>query len=370
MGCSSDHLASVWSILLFISCYLALSIAPVCARAHEPPKLVDADGTIYVPALTLPPSNLSSREFKQALKRLKPAGLYPRDIPSQVPDVGAPRSEWDKYQENFDRAMAGDLELLKNQYPVDVVDTRMAGVHVAIVTPKWGIARDNRTRVLIELHGGSMTKGFSIGLREAIPVASISGIKTIVVDYRGIPEYRYPAANEDIVLVYRELLHRYNAEKVGIFGCSWGGKLTAQSVAWFQAESLPRPGAVGIFCSPPPIAPMLVGKGGDSQVLWGRDVPAPILWYMEGVDTNDPRAYPGSTDSVLAKFPPTLLLTGTRAFEMSATVVAHARFLKLGVDSSLYIIEGMAHGEHMAAVGIPETHDALTYVAEWFQRHL
>jgi acetyl esterase/lipase len=93
-------------------------------------------------------------------------------------------------------------------------------------------------------------------------------------------------------------------------------------------------------------------------------------WYFEGADSTDPKAYPGSSDAVLARFPPTLLLVGTRESAMSVAVAAHAKFLKLGVDSSLYVVEGGWHTAHVTAVGTPEAHDANAYIARWFDRHL
>ena len=92
----------------------------------------------------------------------------------------------------------------------------------------------------------------------------------------------------------------------------------------------------------------------------------------EGTKDNDPLVYPAVSDAVLAHFPPILLLTGTRAFEMSTVVTNHARFLKLGVDASLYIIEGSLHGSHTspAAIGTPEVRDANAYTARWFDQHL
>lgn len=67
---------------------------------------------------------------------------------------------------------------------------------------------------------------------------------------------------------------------------------------------------------------------------------------MEGVDYEAWQAYPSSSDAVPAQFPPTLFLTGTRAFELSAVAVAHAKLLKLGVDAALYLMESGWHGAH------------------------
>src|SRR5581483_976376 len=93
--------------------------------------------------------------------------------------------------------------------------------------------------------------------------AGLGGFKVITVDYRMFPEHKFPAASEDVAAVYRALLQHYKAADIGIFGCSAGGILTAQSVAWFQTHGLPRPGAIGIMCA------SAGGFGaGDSGVLW------------------------------------------------------------------------------------------------------
>lgn len=73
---------------------------------------------------------------------------------------------------------------------------------------------------------------------------------------------------------------------------------------------------------------------------------------------------------MLAQFPPTLLLAGTREPSASLAFATHARLLKLGVDSSLYVMEGAPHATHVLAPDTPEAYDANAYIAAWFDRHL
>ena len=59
----------------------------------------------------------------------------------------------------------------------------------------------------------------------------------------------FPAASEDIAAAYRALLKDHRPENIGLYGCSAGGTLAAQAVAWLQKEGLPRPGAIAMICS-------------------------------------------------------------------------------------------------------------------------
>jgi acetyl esterase/lipase len=81
------------------------------------------------------------------------------------------------------------------------------------------------------------------GLVESIPIASVGAIRVITVDYREGPEYSFPAASEDLAAVYAALLKTYKPRNIGIYGCSAGGILTAQSVAWIGSHGMPSPGA-------------------------------------------------------------------------------------------------------------------------------
>lgn len=344
------------------------------------------DGSVHVPELTIPPSDLWSEEFR--LYHLSQLTRNAGEPSFPVPARTAVRSAWEDFDAwKYARNHAGPLASLRERHAVEVDETTIDGVRVATVTPRRGIARDNSSRVLINLHGGGFVynRGLSVGQLESIPVAALGEIKVVTLDYRQAPFHRYPAATEDVERVYRALLRQYEHGAIGIFGCSAGGALTAQAIASFEARGLPRPGAAGVFCIglPPPCVPPPWGRGWGDSALWlptvapgnqlseaDRAMWEPTSWYMEGVELSDPLAYPGSSDEVLTHFPPTLFLSGTRDFAMSPAVASHARLLRLGVDSSLYIMEGAGHSAHVFAVGTPEAHDAHAYVARWFNNHL
>ena len=170
-------------------------------------------------------------------------------------------------------------------YPVSEESLEIDGIYTEVFEPVGGVPQENAERVLINLHGG----GFMFGARtegqlESIPLANVAGMKIISVDYRQGPEHVFPAASEDVATVYRYLLKSYLPEQIGIFGCSAGGILTAQSVAWFDAHDLPQPGAIGIFCA----GAGMVGIG-DSAVIsdtFGTAIPlSPSLTVEAGPES-------------------------------------------------------------------------------------
>src|SRR6202030_3642548 len=112
------------------------------------------------------------------------------------------------------------------------------------------------------LHGGALLWGEGAGGEgESVPIASVGHITVITVAYRQRSGFKVPAASEDLAAVDKDLLRTYEPTNIGIYGCSAGGILTAESIAWLQKLNLPRPGAIGTFCG------SASGFGGDSVYL-------------------------------------------------------------------------------------------------------
>ena len=331
----------------------------------------EADGTLNLPAHAFPLSSFMSPELKKAYaKQLVDLPTWPGP-----PAMDAPMDVWKKYWKEYDEKIIGwSLNRWKEIHPVSVEHKVYGGVHTDIVVPKAGIAPENKTRVMINLHGGGFYTGAGAGgLQESIPVAGRMKIKVVTVDYRQAPQHKFPAASKDVATVYKELLKEYKPQNIGIYGCSAGGALTAQAAAWFQTHGLPNPGGIGVFCAG--------GGGGPGDVSpWGAagvyappksaGEAAPSQGYMSTAAKDDPMAAPALSQAVMAKFPPTLLISGTRAGDMSPAAYMHTRLLKAGVDSQLYIIEGGWHGVFNAQPDTPESKDTYDYLAVWFDRHL
>jgi epsilon-lactone hydrolase len=348
-------------LLSVVGAALAQSASPA------PAVKIDADGTVSVPAHAVPISGMLSPEGK--------AYVTEHLLNMQRPQM--------LVQENGVPALlVGYLKRQREIFPVERRDVTIGGVHAYDYTPKEGVSPANRQRVLINLHGGGFMGCWpACAELESMPVAAMGRIRVVSLDYRQGPKYRFPAASEDVASAYRELLKTYRPQDIGIYGCSAGGMLTGEAVAWFQKHDLPRPGAVGILCAGMTLAPN--GFGGDAAYTTAAigesrappplpkgDAPASAgLPYFAGVSISNPLAAPASSPEVLAKFPPTLIVTGTRAFELSSAAHTHALLVKAGAEADLHVWEGMFHG-FFYNVDVPESRDCYNVIVRFFDRHL
>ena len=342
---------------------------------------VDPDGTLHLDAFELPPSAGWSEEAgKVFLKRFSGPPVSAQSIRGKLDEETwlASSKAFRAGMETLHRRL---LDRIEATHPCDVRDDELAGVRVQWVTPRSGVSGANTERVLVNLHGGAFVGGAEYcGLVESLPLADVGGYQICVVDYRQGWEHRFPAASEDVAAVVHALQVDHHPANIGIFGYSAGGSLTAQSVAWLLHHGLPLPGAVAI-CSAG------AGGSGDSTHLANRTmgtVPAPDddstialgghrapaqFGYAAGVDPTSALLAPIHAPDILAQFPPTMVLTGTRSFDQSAAVLTHRALLAAGAAAELHVWEGMWHCfpyNHR----MPEAEDAFRTIASFFDRHL
>jgi acetyl esterase/lipase len=335
------------------------------AGAQTPAPAIERDGAVNVPAFVLPPSPYLSEEARKALP--KSARDDSQFLARAVAAGTIPR-----LRETMAKISAPAVKRLRETYPVTTEPTIIAGVKAVRIRPTSGVSKANRGKVLINLPGGAflLANAEGGGLVESIPVAALTGVEVISLTYSQAPEARFPAASRDVEAVYRDLLKTHRARDIGLFGCSAGGLLTAQSLAWLQKAGLPRPGAAGIFC-----ASADARWSGDSW-SWQRALHGltsePTLderaYYGEH-DLSDPLMSPIASDAVLARFPPTLLITATRAGELSSTVDTHRRLVRAGVEAQLHVWDGLDHGFYQNP-DLPESKEAYDVMARFFRKYL
>lgn len=321
-------------------------------------SVITPDGTAHVTRVVPVPPTVSP-EAQRSLARVVPDDPTPESLADR-------RTHTDTWQ-----ARAG--EAFRTLYPVDITPGTLAGVPVKIITPPE-IPADHADRILINLHGGGFNSD-SGSLTETIPVAALSHTKTIAVLYRLAPEHPFPAALDDAIAVYREVLKTHQPQNIAIFGTSAGAILTAEVAVKIKQLGLPEPGALGIFSGMGDFS-----RNGDSQAIFALDgfsghlnVPKPPQpgsqnEYARNIDLKDPVLSPVFAD--LHNMPPTLFLTSTRDLLLSGTTILHRAFLAAGNDNAqLVVFEALPHAFWNDST-LPETREANQMMARFFSTHL
>ena len=245
-------------------------------------------------------------------------------------------------------------------HPVNITADVIAGVPVRRIVRASG-AVDSR-RVLMNLHGG----GFEVdsgSLTENIPIAAITGIEVIAVLYRFAPEHPYPAAVDDALAVYQALLADHDPRDIGVYGTSAGAVIGPQLMMRLAAESLPPPGALGVFSGEAD----LVGVA-DSLRIFARTVEAELLIrckheYVGSADPLDPLVSPIRGD--LSGFPTTLCVSSARDVLLSGTANLSRALSAAGVSSELVVYDALPHA-FWANLLAPESDDAFQRMASFF----
>jgi acetyl esterase/lipase len=352
--------------MLLIFLFASISSPETHAGNGSPPAAQGgAAGSLRLQALDVPFSNFASDEARRAFAdRLSGE----RKAPPLGADIRALRAFYD----DFNQKLAARV---KELYPVTVRSQTIGGVRTEIIEAKNGPLPRNRGRVLVNLHGGGFLWGEGAGGEvESVPIASLGRITVVSVAYRQGPEYKFPAASEDVAAVYRELLRTHDPHAIGIYGCSAGGILTAQTVAWIQKERLPPPGAIGTFCGS---ASMFGGDAAHLAFPLTAETPIPGLAngemgftpYFSEASSGDPLVWPVNSSQILARFPPTLLLAGSRDFAVSSLFRTQAALTNVGVVAELHVWDGMWHA-FFVDPELPESKQAYRVIVRFFDHYL
>lgn len=341
--------------LLLLPFSLAAQQGTTAAQApNTDTSYIDANGTAHITRVVRIPLDLSP-EAQKALARPVSDAARPDNLQER-------RRGTDAWQ-----ARAGGLS--RTLYPVNLAESTMAGVPVRIITP---VSDTDPDHVLLNLHGGGFNSD-SGSLTETIPLANLTKMKVVAVLYRLSPEHPFPAALDDAVAVYKELLKTYKPEHIAIYGTSAGAVLTAEVAADLKL-ALPMPGALGVFSGLGDFS-----REGDSEAMYALgglsghlDPPPPHPTtgeYIQGnTDLRDPILSPLFSD--LRNMPPTLFITSGRDLLLSGTTILHRAFIRAGNDKArLIVFEGLPHAFWNDA-NLPESKEAYGYMAQFFMKNM
>jgi epsilon-lactone hydrolase len=338
---------------------IAQQPAPKPTTASEAPNrdtsYIDEQGTAHVTRVVPVPQTISPQ-----------AQLF---IGHPIPDEGPPESlalRRQRTDEYTARARVAWSRLCPNQ----IVEDKMAGVSVRVVTPD-DLSDANKDKVLLNLHGGGFNSD-SGSYTESIPIAYFTKMKVVAVLYRLAPESPFPAAVDDSVAVYKELLKTYKPDHIVIYGTSAGAILTAEVVSKLKQLALPLPAALGIFSGMGDFA-----RNGDSMSMYAlRGLSGHLdppqagphdSFYVGSTDPKDPVLSPIYSD--LHGLPPTLFVTSERDLLLSGTVNLHRAYINAGVDARLVVFDALPHAFWYDPM-LPEAQEANHMMADFFVKEL
>jgi acetyl esterase/lipase len=275
---------------------------------------------------------------------------------------------WKAAIEQTNAMFAPLAQAMREQADVDVEQARIGGVTVYVATPRR-LAPESQGRGHVYIHGGGWAfMGGEVVAGQTALQAHRLGLKTYGVDYRVPPEHRYPAALDDCVAVYRELLKDYAGGDIVISGGSAGGNLTAATALMARDLGLEPPAAIALLTPATDGSLQSDSMATNDQLCILKNAVMSEFWavYAGGRDRTDPYLSPVFGDFSRG-YPPTLLQTGTRDLLLSDTVRMHRALRAAGITAELHVWEAMPHGGFGGSA--PEDAEIVEEMKAFFARH-
>ncbi|MFI8884074.1 alpha/beta hydrolase [Streptomyces sp. NPDC053813] len=230
--------------------------------------------------------------------------------------------------------------------------------------------------VLLQLHGG----GYRAGAPElsrplAAHLSRLTGCEVVLPAYRLAPAHPFPAAVEDGLGAYAELLaDGVPAERIAVLGESAGGGLALSVLLAAQRAGLPMP-AAAVGLSPwldlTLESPAFERCAATDPVLDRPSLLHSATLYLAGADPRTPAASPLFAEAAaLAALPP-VLLQASRAEVLSDDAERFgARMTAAGGECRVEMWDGTTHCWQLSVERLPEAVAAARSVAEFLTQHL
>jgi len=296
-----------------------------------------------------------------------------RVVPDTLPEPTT-LQEWLVGQAQLDAVNAQSAEMMLAKTGATYVVEEIAGVTTYRVTPAEIDARWEDT-VFVHVHGGAFVfNGGKAAITEAAWLAHGLGVEVISVDYSRPPLHPFPAATDDVIAVWSEIIQEHDPAKVAMFGTSAGGNLTLSTALQLRDAGMPMPGAIMAGTPATDLANVsdswITLKGLDPLAGHDGAIAGTFALYAGETDLADPRLSPVHGD--LEGMPPSILLTGTRDLLLSDTVRMHRAMRDADVIADLHVYDGQAHADYITGymVDAPESQDALRELNAFFDLHL
>lgn len=215
----------------------------------------------------------------------------------------------------------------------------------ALCSAEW-LSVANPKRTVLYFHGGGY---FFCGLETHRPtcayLARTAEARVLSVDYRMAPENVFPAAVDDAVAWWKELLRQGTRPQEVVFaGDSAGGGLALACLVASRDQGLPLPAGAVLFspwsdltCSGDTMRTLA-----DADVMFNPEsLPEAAALYLNGKPADTPLASPLFAD--LQGLPPMMIHASRHEILLADSTRLHDRAQKQGVRSELHLKSKMPH---------------------------
>lgn len=259
-------------------------------------------------------------------------------------------------------------------FQAEPIEGQPVGVSAGGVPAEWipgTAARDNRT--ILFLHGGGYQIGTLASYRHlAARIAGQAGAPCLLLDYRQMPEHRYPAALQDALAAYRWLLAQgHDASEIAIVGDSAGGNLALALLLSLRAEGVAPPASCALLS---PWTDMTASgesyetRAGSDPIHQRRMMQVMARNLLgDAIDPRDPLVSPLFAD--LASLPPLLVQVGDREVILDDSRLLVERVRQAGGEAELQVWTDMIHVFQAYPDDLPEARQAIADIGSFLRRH-
>ena len=271
--------------------------------------------------------------------------------------IGPPTPPW--LQRPLTRLLAG-LTFAKRGTASRWV--RLGGMRAQLLTPP-----EARQGVMLYLHGGAFMVG-SASTHRAVTtrLALYSERPVYVPEFRLAPEHPYPAALDDALACYQELL-RAHGPQIVVAGDSAGGSLSVALALALRARGLPQPAALLLMS--PVTDPAFSGASIQSRAA--ADPMLRLSWVRQGAaayacpEQTRPQHEHAPLRQPLDGLAPMFIQVGNDEIlrDDSTRLASHAR--RCGVAVTLEVHAERWHVFQMQSAALPGANAALQRLARY-----
>lgn len=220
--------------------------------------------------------------------------------------------------------------------------------------------------IFLYFHGGGYFFGSPKTVRNMVGrIARAADLRALVPAYRLAPEHPFPAAPQDALTVYQDVIAAYPKRPIILGGDSAGGGLVLVLLSQITALGLPKP-VLTIALSPltdlTTSGASILNNDATEVVLPAKRMKELAGYYLRGADPRDPKASP-----LFANFsgasPVLITVSRSEIFLDDARRMAEA-LRRQGVKVDLDEADDLPHVWQMFAGLLPEANQSVRSIAQ------